>query len=68
MIAELLPVLMKLSRLERFRLAQILLEDLASEEIAGQFRDGQIFPIDTPTYAPRAASALARVLEQEGVE
>ena len=68
LIADILPEATKLPRQERFRLAQILLEELAPEEIAGQFQDGQVFPIYTPTYAPGAADELVRVLTREGVE
>ena len=68
LIAEILPEAMKLPRQERFRLARILLEELATEELTGQFRDGQVFPIYTPAYAPGAAGELARVLTREGVE
>lgn len=68
LIAEILPEAMKLPRHERFRLAQLLLEDLTAEELTEHFRDGQVFPIYTPTYAPDAACVLARALAQEGVE
>lgn len=63
-IAEMLPEIMKLPRSERFKLAQLLLEDLASEELNEPFRNGQVFPIHTPTYSPTAASELAQVLAQ----
>jgi len=68
LIAEILPEAMKLPRHERFRLAQLLLEDLATEEIIEQFQVGQVFPIYTPTYAPDAAGELARMLAQEAGE
>jgi len=68
LIDEILPEAMKLSRYERFRLAQILLEELDTEEITERFQDGQVFPVYTPAYAPGAAGELARVLAQEGIE
>jgi len=30
------------------------------------FKEGQVFPIYTPEYAPEAAAQLARVLTEEG--
>ncbi len=68
LIAEILPEAMQLPRHERFRLAQLLLENLAAEELTEHFRDGQVFPIYTPTYAPDSAGDLARVLAQVGGE
>lgn len=63
--AEILPELRTLSRAEKFQLARLLLEDLASEEALPTFREGQVYPIYTPAYAPSAAAQLARVLEEE---
>jgi len=68
LIADILPEARKLPRQERFRLAQMLLEELATEEISGLFEDGQVFAIHTPSYAPEAASELARVLAKDGVQ
>lgn len=64
--AELLPEVRALSRGEKFQLAQLLLEDLASEEAPLAFKAGQVYPIYTPTYSPAAAAQLAQVLKDEG--
>ena len=65
-IAEIIPAVRALSRGEKFQLAQILLEDLASEELPTIFKEGQVYPIYTPEYAPDAAAQLAKVLMNEG--
>jgi hypothetical protein len=65
-IAEILPGVRALSRGEEFQLAQLLLADLAREELPELFREGQVYPIYTPEYAPGAAAQLAQVLREEG--
>jgi hypothetical protein len=65
-ITELIPAVRTLSRGEKFQLAQMLLEDLAREELPAMFKEGQVYPIYTPEFAPDAASQLARVLVEEG--
>ena len=65
-IAEIIPEVRALSRGEKFQLAQMLLEDLASEDPPLIFKVGQVFPIYTPPYAPAAAAQLAQVLRDEG--
>jgi hypothetical protein len=67
-IIEILPAVRALSRGEKFQLAQLLLEDLASEEGAVLFKEGQVYPIYTPEYAPDAAAQLAKVLMEEGTQ
>lgn len=64
--AEIIPEVRALSRSEKFQLAQILLVDLASEEGVPAFKDGQVYPIHTPAYAPAAAAQLAQVLLEKG--
>lgn len=64
-IAEILPVVQALSRREKFRLVQLLLEELADEETQPLFPEGQVYPIHTPAYAPEAAAQLARVLDEQ---
>jgi hypothetical protein len=64
-IAEIIPAVRALSRAEKFQLAQMLLEDLVREELP-LFKEGQVYPIYTPEYAPGAAVQLARVLKEEG--
>jgi hypothetical protein len=63
---EIIPEVRALSRSEKFQLARMLLEDLASEETPAVFKDGQVYPIYTPAYAPGAAAQLAQVLKDEG--
>jgi hypothetical protein len=64
-ITEIIPALRALSRREKFQLAQILLEDLANEEPLTMFKEGQVYPIYTPEYAPAAAAQLAQLLKEE---
>jgi hypothetical protein len=63
-IAELLPVLQILSRSEKFQIAQILLDDLAKDELESSFKEGQVYPIYTPEFAPGAAAKLAELLKE----
>ena len=65
-IAEIIPAVQALSRGEKFHLAHMLLEDLANEELPTVFKEGQIYPIYTPEYAPGAAAQLAQLLREEG--
>lgn len=65
-IAEIIPAVRALSRGEKFQVAQLLFEDLASEEQMTMFPAGQVYPIYTPAYAPQAAAQLAQVLSEEG--
>jgi hypothetical protein len=64
-IADIIPAVRALSRGEKFQLAQVLLEDLAREELSAVFKEGQVYPIYTPEYAPDAAAQLAQVLMEE---
>jgi len=63
---EIIPAVRALSRGEKFQLAQMLLADLATEELHTMFKEGQVFPIYTPEYAPEAAAQLAKLLMEEG--
>jgi len=63
--ADIIPKVRALSRREKFQLAQMLLEDLASDELLPAFKDGQVYPIYTPEYAPAAATQLAQVLMEK---
>ncbi len=65
-VAEIIHAVQALSRGEKFHLAHLLLEDLAREELPTVFKDGQIYPIYTPEYAPGAAAQLAQFLGEEG--
>ena len=66
-IAEIIPAVRALSRSEKFNLAQMLLEDLAKEELPAAFKEGHVYPIYTPEYAPDAAAQLARALSEDGI-
>ena len=63
--AEIIPEVRALSRGEKFQLAQLLLEDLATGEVTTAFKEGQVYPIYTPAYAPGAAAQLAQVLMEK---
>jgi hypothetical protein len=65
-IAEILPAVRALPRSEKFRLARLLLDDLAGEELLSGLEQGQEFPIYTPEVAPGAAAQLAALLEEQG--
>lgn len=65
-IADIILEVRALSRGEKFQLAQMLLEELASEDPSLVFKAGQVYPIYTPAYAPNAAAQLAQVLMDEG--
>jgi hypothetical protein len=64
-IAEIIPSVRALSRGEKLQLAHLLLEDLAKEELPTMFKEGQVYPIYTPEYAPDAAAQLAQLLMEE---
>jgi hypothetical protein len=57
-----------LSRVEKFQIAQMLLDDLAKEELLTEFTEGHVFPVYTPEYSPDAAAQLAQALTEEGTE
>jgi hypothetical protein len=64
-ITDIIPAVQTLSRDEKFELAQLLLKDLAREEQQVVFKEGQVYPIYTPEYAPQAAAQLAKLLKEE---
>jgi hypothetical protein len=65
-IAEILPAVRALPRSDKFRLARLLLDDLAAEELLAELKQGQEFPIHTPEFAPGAAAQLAALLDEQG--
>ncbi len=65
-ITEIIHAVRALSRGEKFQIAQILLDDLAKEELRAAFTEGHVFPIYAPEYASDAAAQLARALMEEG--
>lgn len=64
-IAEILPTVRALPRSEKFRLARLLLDDLAAEELLGELEQGQECPIYTPEVVPGAAAHLAALLDEQ---
>jgi hypothetical protein len=64
-IAEIIPAVRALSRSEKFQLAQLLLQDLAGEELPAMFKEGQVYPIFTPEHAPGVAAQLAQLIKTE---
>jgi hypothetical protein len=65
-IAEIIPAVRALSRGEKFQIAQMLLDDLAKEELPPAFKEGHVYRIYTPEFAPGAATQLAWALKEEG--
>ena len=65
-LAEIIPAVRALPRSEKFRIARLLLDDLAGEELLSGLKQGQEFPIYTPEFAPGAAAKLAALLEEQG--
>jgi hypothetical protein len=63
--AELIPAVRALPRSEKLRLARLLLDDLAEEELLSMLKSGQECPIYTPEFAPGAAAQLARLLQEQ---
>lgn len=63
-LAEVLPEVQTLSRLDKLRLIQILAQELEGEE--GELIEaGRSYPVWSPDRAFSAASALLEALEQE---
>ena len=62
--SQLLDELHKLNRVDKLRVIQALVEDLAAEESA-YFRPGTTYEIWSPYDAPEAASTLMNLLEED---
>ena len=65
-LAEVLPQVQMLSRLDRFRLIQFLAQELERDE-GGLIEPGRSYPVWSPYDAHDAAATLLQVLEQEKV-
>ncbi len=65
-IAEIILAVRAISRIEKFQIAQMLLDDLAKEELLEAFTEEHVFSIYTPEYSPDAAAQLAQALMEEG--
>ncbi|HOU12938.1 MAG TPA: hypothetical protein PKZ84_07450 [Anaerolineae bacterium] len=62
-IAEVLPTIKALPRIDKLRLIQTLVCELAREENEDLFADNGVYPIWTPYDAYAAASTLLNVFE-----
>jgi hypothetical protein len=65
-IAEIMQAVRGLSRSDKFQIAQMLLDDLAKEELPAAIPEGHVFPIYTPEYSPDSAAQLAQALKEDG--
>jgi len=64
-LAELLPSVQHLSRVEKLRLLQVLTAELSSSEEATALQAGQTYPIWSPHDAYDAAETLLSLLDKE---
>ena len=64
-IAELLPTIRTLSRIDKLQLIQLLAADLAQAEEPTPIAAGQTYPLWSPDRAYDAAAVLLRVLEAD---
>jgi hypothetical protein len=64
-ITELLPALKTLSRAEKLRVMQFLVQELAMEEEASLLQTGATYHIWSPLNSHKAAQTLATMLEDE---
>ena len=62
---ELLPKLRALPRVEKLRVVQFLVSELAREEELQPFPANAAYPIWSPYNTPEAAATLQDLLEQE---
>jgi hypothetical protein len=62
-IAEIMPIVQALSRSEKLELARLIIDGLAKQESPPGFKEGHVYAIYTPEYAPGAAAQLAEVLK-----
>ncbi len=64
-IAEIISAARALNSDEKRRLAQTLLEELENNEPEAMFKEGHVFHIYTPEFAPGAAAQLAELLKED---
>lgn len=64
-IAEIMSAARELPVDEKRKLAQTLLEDLANGEPEAMFREGHVYHIYTPEFAPGTAAQLAELLKED---
>jgi putative addiction module component (TIGR02574 family) len=63
-LAEVLPNVRSLSRLDKIRLIQLLAQELEQDE-ACLIEPGRSYPVQSPNRAYAAAAALLQALEEE---
>lgn len=63
-LAEVLPDVQSLSRLDKIRLIQIVAQDLEQDE-SGLIEAGRSYPVWSPDHAYSAAATMLEVLESE---
>jgi hypothetical protein len=63
-LADVLPAVRVLSRVEKLRLIQFLADELAGSERVPELQDGQTYPVWSPHDAYDAAEVLLRLLEK----
>jgi hypothetical protein len=63
-LAEVLPEVESLSRLEKIRLIQLLAQDLERQD-GGLIEPGRSYPLPSPDRAFSAAAALLQALEHD---
>ncbi len=61
---EVLPGIQSLSRLDKIRLIQVLVQQLEGDE-GGMIEPGQSYPVWSPDRAFAAANTLLQALEEE---
>jgi hypothetical protein len=63
-LAEVLPEIQSLSRLDKIRLIQLLAQEL-EQEAGGLIEPGRSYPVSSPDRAFTAAAALLQALEED---
>jgi hypothetical protein len=64
-VAELLPTLQTLSRADKLKVMQFLVQELAAEEEALSLQPGVTYPVWSPYNSHDAAQKLAALLEED---
>lgn len=64
-IADLLPTLQKLSRAEKLKVMQFLVQEMAKEEEILSLQPGETYYVWSPYNSHKAAQKLATLLEED---
>jgi hypothetical protein len=64
-VAELLPTLQTLSRADKLKVMQFLVQELAAEEEALSLQPGATYPVWSPYNSHDAAQQLAALLKED---